>query len=77
MAIPLINDNIQESREWFLVEVGLPADQDGVRLGLLVTTNVTVVDDDRKQLTNAQSRNEFIKIKQWFSLYSCYDSILW
>ena len=49
-AVPLINDNIQESREWFLVELVLPVDQvaNGVLLEAPVMSNVTIEDDDSK-----------------------------
>lgn len=48
IAIPLVNDNIQESSEWFLVKLVLPADQVGVLLGSPEVSNITVEDDDRK-----------------------------
>ena len=50
VTIPLINDNVQESRKWLLVELTLPADQ--VAIGILleapVMSNVTIEDDDCK-----------------------------
>lgn len=48
VTIPLINDNVQETREWFVVELVLPADQVGTFLGVPVVTNITILDDDRK-----------------------------
>jgi hypothetical protein len=48
VSIPLINDDIVESTEWFLVELELPSDQTGVLLGSPVDTNVTIDDDDCK-----------------------------
>ena len=60
VTIPLINDNIQESREWLLVELVLPADQVGTLLGAPVVSNVTILDDDckyRLACINAQYTN--------------------
>ena len=48
VSIPLVNNEILESREWFLVELSLPSDQAGVLLGSPVESNVTIEDDDCK-----------------------------
>ena len=48
VSIPLVNDDILESREWFLVGLSLPSDQAGVLLGSPVESNVTIEDDDCK-----------------------------
>ena len=50
VSIPLINNNIQELREWFLVELVLPDDQVGVLLGDPAISNITILDDDRKYM---------------------------
>ena len=53
VTIPLINDDVQEVEKWFLVVLSLPVEMDGIVLdAALTTTNITIVDDDRKLLDN-------------------------
>ena len=54
VSIPLINDDILEFREWFLVGLSLPSDQAGVLLGSPVESNVTIEDDDCKSNGNVK-----------------------
>ena len=48
VTIPLVNDNVQELREWFVAELDLPVGQVGVDLGSPAVANITIVDDDGK-----------------------------
>ena len=53
VTIPLINNDVQEVEKWFLANLSLPVEMDGVVLdAALTTTNVTIVDDDCKLLDN-------------------------
>lgn len=69
VSIPLVNDDILESREWFLVGLSLPSDQAGVLLGPPVESNITIEDDDCKYNIMAIQKNErYIEIHNILSL---------
>lgn len=48
VTVPLVNNDVQDLRRWFLAQLDLPVEQVGVVLDTPAMANITIVDDDRE-----------------------------